>query len=1122
MLMASKSNVIGLPWWYHFSMWKLLAVFVLIALLLEVSGVVQREFIADGVGVQCPKVCSCDGFTVDCSHKGLTDIPPNLPKNAERIDLEGNNVSEIHSRDFEGLTQLKVLRLSNNRIQFIPDLLFANTPSLHRLDLSHNLLVAISKRTFRGAGAMRHLLLDNNQITCVDEAAFRGMKDLEILTMNNNNLTSLPREVFDSLPRLRVLRLNDNRFVCDCHLLWLSRWLKKNTKLRMNARCYVPFPLRGRSLNDMRESDFKCMDANERPLDECGPDQMCPSGCRCNEGVVDCRDRGLTRIPAFLPEGVTELRLEQNQISEIPAKAFLNYKKLKRIDMSNNRIAKIAADAFFGLKSMTSLVLYGNKISELPSGVFSGLTSLQLLLLNANRISCVKGGTFRDLINLNILSLYDNNIQTLSNGTFDTLESIQTLHLARNPFQCDCALTWLSDYLHKNPVETSGVRCHTPRKMQKKRISVLRELRPKCTGEEYRYSSCLEDLPCPKSCTCEGTTVDCSSRGFKEFPRDVPPYTTELLLPGNEITRIRANGYFKSLPSLTKLDLRRNMINVIEPMAFDGAVALLEMHISENKLKEIHNKMFAGLVNVKTLSLSDNQITCITPGSFDYLRSLTALNLLGNPFHCSCHLSWFGDWLRKKEKEVSTGTPRCHSPTPLNGMPIQEVPSYDFRCSSDSDEGCVGENYCPPKCICSGTIVRCSKAKFKEVPKNIPAETTELYLDSNEIQSIQPKRLSHLKFLTRLDLSHNQIAVLSNNTFSDLGMLLSLVISYNKLQCVHRDAFSGLKLLKVLSLHGNDISLLPEGAFKELRNLTHLALGSNPFYCDCNLKWLAEWVKRDYVEPGIAKCAEPPTLKDKLLLSTPAEHFQCRKIPNEIMAKCDACYNFPCRNGASCESVPERDFKCKCAPGYHGRQCEHAIDACFGNPCRNGATCKVLEEGRFSCYCPFGFEGTHCEININDCVAHKCANNSTCVDKIGSYHCECLPGFTGDYCEKKIPFCAKEHNPCKNGAECIDRYTHYTCACPVGFTGENCTINVDDCLNNLCQNGATCVDGINEYHCKCPPETAGKYCELTPMVSLLYPQTSPCQQHDCQNGICFQPQGSSDYLCKCAPGYTGK
>ena len=65
------------------------------------------------------------------------------------------------------------------------------------------------------------------------------------------------------------------------------------------------------------------------------------------------------------------------------------------------------------------------------------------------------------------------------------------------------------------------------------------------------------------------------------------------------------------------------------------------------------------------------------------------------------------------------------------------------------------------------------------------------------------------------------------------------------------------------------------------------------------------------------------------------------------------------------------------------------------------------------------------------------------------------------------------------------------------------------------------MDGINEYTCKCPPEFSGKFCEIEPMVDQLYPQTSPCQHHDCKHGICFQPPGSNSYVCKCAPGYSG-
>lgn len=106
------------------------------------------------------------------------------------------------------------------------------------------------------------------------------------------------------------------------------------------------------------------------------------------------------------------------------------------------------------------------------------------------------------------------------------------------------------------------------------------------------------------------------------------------------------------------------------------------------------------------------------------------------------------------------------------------------------------------------------------------------------------------------------------------------------------------------------------------------------------------------------------------------------------------------------------------------------------------------------------------------------------------------------FCQPNQP----QTNPCQNGATCLDMKTHYQCLCPAGFSGENCSINQDDCQDNLCQNGGSCQDGINEYSCQCLPGFTGKYCEFAPIVEL-YPQTSPCQQHDCVHGACFVPSG---------------
>lgn len=159
------------------------------------------------------------------------------------------------------------------------------------------------------------------------------------------------------------------------------------------------------------------------------PDDACPSSCRCDSvGLVDCSNRNLQRVPTSFPRDTKRIKLERNNLTELPAFAFQGLHKLQRIDLSNNNLARLDPLAFSGgLQALSSLILYSNKLSQLPVNLFEGLSQLTLLLLNANSIQCIHREQFRSLANLNLLSLYDNNIETLANGTFDSLRSIKTM-----------------------------------------------------------------------------------------------------------------------------------------------------------------------------------------------------------------------------------------------------------------------------------------------------------------------------------------------------------------------------------------------------------------------------------------------------------------------------------------------------------------------------------------------------------------------------------------------------------------------------------------------------------------------------------------------------------------------
>nr|XP_033797142.1 slit homolog 1 protein isoform X1 [Geotrypetes seraphini] len=1131
----------------------------------------------DPAAAACPTLCTCSGTTVDCHGLGLRTVPKNIPRSAERLELYGNNITRVNKNDLSGLKQMRVLqlmenqintvergvfddmkdlerlRLNRNHLHTLPELLFQNNQALSRLDLSENFIQAIPRKAFRGATDLKNLQLDKNQISCIEDGAFRALRGLEVLTLNNNNITTVPVSSFNHMPKLRTFRLHSNNLFCDCHISWLSQWLRQRPTIGLFTQCAGPQQLHGINVAEIQKHEFSCsgqMDSLNTQLCSLSIGS-CPAMCTCSNGIVDCRGKGLTAIPANLPETMTEIRLELNGIKSIPPGAFSPYKKLRRIDLSNNQISEIAPDAFQGLRSLNSLVLYGNKITSLPKGVFSGLYALQLLLLNANKINCVRADAFQDLQNLSLLSLYDNKIQSLAKGTFTSLRAIQTLHLAQNPFICDCNLKWLADFLRTNPIETSGARCASPRRLANKRIGQIKSKKFRCSAkeqysipgtEDYQLNSdCNNDVVCPPKCRCESNVVECSNLKLTKIPDRIPQSTAELRLNNNEMSVLEATGLFRKLPHLKKINLSNNKITEIEDGAFEGASSVSELHLTANHLESVrsgmfrglgglrtlmlrnnrincvHNDSFTGLRNVRLLSLYDNQISVISPGAFDTLQSLSTLNLLANPFNCNCQLAWLGDWLRKRK--IVTGNPRCQNPDFLRQIPLQDVAFPDFRCEEGGqlDLSCVPRPQCPQECTCLDTVVRCSNKHLVSLPKGIPKNVTELYLDGNHF-TLVPGQLSTFKYLQLVDLSNNKISSLSNSSFMNMSQLTTLILSYNSLRCIPSLAFEGLRSLRLLSLHGNDISSLPEGIFTDVISLSHLAIGANPLYCDCNLRWLSGWVKTGYKEPGIARCAGPSDMDGKLLLTTPAKKFECQGPPSlSVQAKCNPCLSSPCRNQAICRNDPVEFYKCICPESYKGRDCEIPVNACASNPCENGGMCHAEPESGFMCSCAEGFEGPTCVINKDDCEDSDCENGGTCIDGVNNYTCICTPYYIGEHCKQIIDFCSMERNPCQHNSKCVVTAEGPKCECPPGYMGDNCSFNIDDCRDHQCQHNSQCVDEVNGYSCLCTEGYSGQLCEI-PSRTLALP--SPCELAECQNGANCIDLGNRA-ICQCLPGFGG-
>lgn len=464
--------------------------------------------------LNCPSSCACLGNLVDCSQRGLIEIPKDLPDwvemlelqrndiihipddifkdliSLQNLDLSHNQLRSINATAFQHLTNLRELKIHNNHLSEMPNL--GHLPNLtvfnlqhneiHNISLSvleglsylrslylnHNRIVDIAVGSFPNNSRLLHLFLNNNRINNIEEGSLDNLTNVETLVLNKNRLSNLPKDLFKKLRTLRTLELKHNRLKVIEGLSFSGLESLQKLHLQNNViDSLLDGAFWGLSNIQQLKLDYNNITVVAKGW-LYGLASLKQLSLRHNS-IVQIEDDGWEFC-----QQLRDLELENNQLQAIRRGMFLKLGKLHTLNLNHNRISYIEDGAFRGLSSLEKLKMNKNEISwtiEDMNGAFSGLDQLTRLDLVSNVITSIAKRAFVGLDSLKHLDLGDNAITSIQNNAFQGMHYLQHLNLSSTTLLCDCELQWLPEWLTQAGFHTSvTARCAHPEWLKGKSI----------------------------------------------------------------------------------------------------------------------------------------------------------------------------------------------------------------------------------------------------------------------------------------------------------------------------------------------------------------------------------------------------------------------------------------------------------------------------------------------------------------------------------------------------------------------------------------------------------------------------------------------------------------------------
>ena len=126
------------------------------------------------------------------------------------LDLHNKGITALAAGDFDGLTALTELSLSDNSLTTLPDDVFDELTELTLLSLVDNSLSTLDDGVFDNNTALGQLFLTDNSLETLPDDVFDNNIVLWNLWLDNNSLSTLPDDVFEPLHQLARMNLGGN------------------------------------------------------------------------------------------------------------------------------------------------------------------------------------------------------------------------------------------------------------------------------------------------------------------------------------------------------------------------------------------------------------------------------------------------------------------------------------------------------------------------------------------------------------------------------------------------------------------------------------------------------------------------------------------------------------------------------------------------------------------------------------------------------------------------------------------------------------------------------------------------------------------------------------------------